>query len=277
MLMLAAVCCVVIPVNGQKAGEKNNTQQQSSAKPQTPKNDTINVDTVNINKLNVTEQTNPPDKSDKNANKSPSYFRRLIAPENLPNLILCFAGTAGVIAAIYTLRAINRQADLMENSLIAVQRAFIFFRGMDTTGMINASSNKVIEWHVQLQWENSGTTPSKDLEMLINWQFGDKPIPIGFDFPNHAPEVPYVLGPKATVFCGPVKIPVAVLLGIQQGTVHAYIWGTARYRDVFKGTPQHVTKFCWKITGVLGDPTTQNMTFTWAAHEEHNCADEDCN
>src|SRR5712692_8468537 len=126
--LLIAVCCVVIPVNGQKAGEKTNTQQQSSAATQPPKNCTINVDTVNVNKLNVTQQADSARKPDKNANKPPSYFCRLVAPENLPTLILCIVGIAGVILAICTLRAINRQADLMKSSLVSVQRAFVSFK-----------------------------------------------------------------------------------------------------------------------------------------------------
>lgn len=114
-LLVAAICCVIIPVNGQQGTTKSNANQKSSAKTQTPANSTIDVDTVNVNKLNVTQQANAPDKAGQNANKSPSYLRRLIAPESLPNLILCIVGIAGVIVAICTVKYIAAQARLVRH------------------------------------------------------------------------------------------------------------------------------------------------------------------
>src|SRR5579863_6153704 len=115
VFLWAAICSIVVPINGQKSTTESPKHQQTTANPQAPKNETIDVDTVNIGKLNIAQQTNPPGKPDKDANKPPSYFQRLFAPENLPNLILCFVGTAGVIAAICTLKAIRRQADIMDS------------------------------------------------------------------------------------------------------------------------------------------------------------------
>src|ERR1035437_60930 len=106
MILIAAVCCVIIPVNGQQAGKHSNPQQKHPNNSQSPKNETIDVDTVNINKLNVAQQTGPSDKSEEDANKPPSYFRRLIAPENLPNLALSAIGVVGIIVAICTLKII---------------------------------------------------------------------------------------------------------------------------------------------------------------------------
>src|SRR5579862_4293549 len=109
LALIAAICCVVITIYGQKAATKAAKNQQDSANSQPPKNPAINVDTVNVNTLNVAKQENAPDKAAQNTNKPPSYFRRLVAPENLPNLILCIIGAAGVIAAISTLRTLRDQ------------------------------------------------------------------------------------------------------------------------------------------------------------------------
>ena len=115
-MLLIAIYCVVIPVNGQKTGEKPNTHQQSSTDTQPPKNNMLNVDTLNVNKLNVTQQTDSTGKSDKDTNKSPSYFSRLMAPDNLPNLVLSVIGIAGIIVAICTLKIIGRQTEATEKA-----------------------------------------------------------------------------------------------------------------------------------------------------------------
>jgi hypothetical protein len=111
MLLIAASCCVIVPINGQQTRTKSGEDQKGNRTAQAPTNDAISVDTVNINKLNIAEQTNPFRKANQNANKPPTYFRRLVAPENLPNFILCFVGAAGVVAAICTLRIVREQTD----------------------------------------------------------------------------------------------------------------------------------------------------------------------
>ena len=89
VLLVAATCCVVIPVNGQKP----DANQKPPAQTQGP-NSTISVDTANTGQ--------------------PSYIRRLIAPENLPNLVLCLVGIAGVAVAIRTINAIRTQTALQK-------------------------------------------------------------------------------------------------------------------------------------------------------------------
>jgi flagellar basal body-associated protein FliL len=122
-LLIAVVCCVVIPVYGQKPATKPAEHQQPSTDAQPPRTQTVNVDTVNVNTLNVVKQANAPDKANQNANKPPSYFCRLIAPENLPTLILCVIGAAGVGAAIVTYFAISRQATESKNATQAMRES----------------------------------------------------------------------------------------------------------------------------------------------------------
>lgn len=49
--------------------------------------------------------------------KAPGYFSRLFAPENLPNVALVLVGMAGIAAAIFTLKAIQRQTTTMHGQL----------------------------------------------------------------------------------------------------------------------------------------------------------------
>src|ERR1700693_3656543 len=98
------MCFVAVPVNGQDTGDRATVQQKSPTNIQDPTKETPNVETAN-----VLEQQDSTRVSDKDRNKPPSYFRRLIAPENLPNLILCIVGIIGIIAAVSTLRTIREQ------------------------------------------------------------------------------------------------------------------------------------------------------------------------
>jgi hypothetical protein len=71
------------------------------------------------------------------------------------------------------------------------------------------------------------------------------------------------------------------ILDSQHGTKWLYIWGWARYSDVFANTPQHITRFCWVITPV-GDPLAfdpnvpSGIDFQTVHHTEGNCADDEC-
>jgi hypothetical protein len=269
------VLAILLPIYGQEKSSQSSSDTASSneLKKLTPKTQPTPSPT-NINVLN--EQA--PDREENRAKEHPKcYLSRLFAPENLPNIGLLFAGIVGIIVAICTLKAIERQADLMESSLVAVQRAFVFPKGVESTvHIVDAATNKTTEWHLWIPWENSGLTPTKALEIHVNWLSQKHPLPKGYDFPDLDPKnTLYVLGPKATTSCGPLKIPAQDLVGVKKGTHHLYIWGRATYRDVFKQTITHVTKFCWKITDVLGDPTSDKVVIHFAAHDEHNCADED--
>lgn len=125
---------VVLGLFQQPTKAPEGTHGQHSADTQAPKGknsapSTVNVDTVNVSKLNVPQQPEFAGKTEKNSEKPPSYFCRLVAPETLPNTILCIIGIAGVFAAFYTLRAMKeqaglmkRQADLMDGQLQEMQK-----------------------------------------------------------------------------------------------------------------------------------------------------------
>ena len=71
------------------------------------------------------------------------------------------------------------------------------------------------------------------------------------------------------------------IIDAQNGRKFIYLWGWAKYFDVFPRTPEHITRFCWLIL-VAGDPLSFNpaqpnsTTFATANHIEGNCADEEC-
>jgi hypothetical protein len=72
------------------------------------------------------------------------------------------------------------------------------------------------------------------------------------------------------------------LVAVSEGRKHFYVWGIAKYRDVFPDTPERITKFCCFIENVSGNPlksyntTTNPVDIRLPFYRKHNCADEDC-
>jgi hypothetical protein len=251
LIMLAAICCVVVPVNGQQPGKHPNSQQKSPSTLQPPKSKTIDIDTVNINKLNVQQQTSPADNSEKDAKKPPSYLRRLIAPENLPNLILSAVGIAGIIVAVCTLGAIRRQANialLNAQSVINSERAWLIpdARSVEpNTLTIPTLANTHVET-INVGIENCGRTPA----WLMDWfldvivlddtnigQYTDAQ-PEG-DFPNARP---FPQGRREN-FSREWKTSMSEIAAIKSGQRHLYVWGFLQYRNL-TGDDPCISRFC---------------------------------
>jgi hypothetical protein len=58
-----------------------------------------------------------------------------------------------------------------------------------------------------------------------------------------------VLGPKAKTgsnWIGGIKPE--QLMAVKNRTAYLYLYGWAKYRDVFDKTPWHITKFCFEMT-----------------------------
>jgi hypothetical protein len=171
----------------------------------------------------------------------------------------------------------RKSNDISRANLVSVQRAFVSMKQIEVR---RVTVNGVFEWRISARWENSGATPTKGLRLHVNFLTQPTPLPKGYNFPDIGEhrDIPFVLGPHAVTVSVPLPVPTAALIEFQQGTRHLYFWGRAVYRDVFRDTPQHVTKFCSELTGIFGDlqGPTELIVFQFAAHDEHNCADEDC-
>lgn len=173
MVVALAVCCVVVPIKGQTSGKDSDTHGQPGANAQTPKRkdsppSAVNIDTVNVDKLNVPQQPDTVGKSDKDDQQPPSYFSRLIAPETLPNTILCVVGLAGVAAAFYTLRAMKEQAGLMERQATVSEGQTDILRLQQRAWLgggarIVARDADFIKFEVVVK--NTGATPALDVEV----------------------------------------------------------------------------------------------------------------
>jgi len=100
------VLTVLIPVYGQEKSpqaspNKGQTSQPQQTAPQTSRT------------VNVISQEAPTEGQNRTGARAESYFSRLFAPENLPNIGLFLAGIVGIWVAIRTLKAIESQTNVL--------------------------------------------------------------------------------------------------------------------------------------------------------------------
>lgn len=165
---------------------------------------------------------------------------------------------------------INAQA------LIKTQRAFIVSKAIRHV----QQGDLVIFIH---QWENTGATPSKKLYSQIRFSRRESPLPEDFIFEedNTVAPVPFVAGPKEIkemVFASFTK---EELIRVYRQELYFYVWGFAKYHDIFDSATEHITKFCYQLN--VDTMSTDNVTnevtalgLGFQVYPRNNCADEEC-
>jgi hypothetical protein len=206
--------------------------------------------------------------------KQQGYLSRLLAPENVPNIALCFVGLVGTIVAVRTLKAIERQALSMRrqtthlrnsvvqarnaarsaktgtDALIASERAWI-------DGELVSSRNLGI-YRYSLKIRNLGKTPAQ----IRSYQISVGPLTKGTTFS------PEKLSTQKTrnlhIFIGSGEIealeemidmdelfPTDDSTCLEKGAYSVVI----KYTDVVTGTPadrtEHETSFVYLYTPFL--------------------------
>ncbi len=178
--------------------------------------------------------------------------------------------------------AAKKSADVAREALVSTNRAFI------SPKFISAISHRFDDakdkyWYSIIpMWENSGNTPTRDMTIYVNSYFEFTPMPPDFLFPPFisGEKIPIFAEPKATFGGSFIDKTGDELAEVKAGTKFFYMWGEARYRDIFVDTTEHITRFAYQVT-VLGDPTKAPspdnvIQMTTIILPRHNCADEEC-
>lgn len=182
-------------------------------------------------------------------------------------------------------RVSSRQADLM----VASQRAFVYCTSISPEWEINNTTGEY-DWKFRPTWHNSGDTPTKRLLMHTNSLLLDAPLRRDTLLVYPTSQVGTgLLGPKATGTGGGAPLGKAItpndILEMQAGLAFLYVFGWARYSDVFPNTRPHITRFCYQML-VGGNPKTYSpaqipgqpgfLLFKSLHVGPGNCADEEC-
>jgi hypothetical protein len=164
-------------------------------------------------------------------------------------------------------------------SMIASGRAYVHYIGPRWISHLDPQGH--IFWRIRPQWINVGNTPTRDLRIYTQHALRDDKLPLDFTF------IPEKYGPAAIFSKGMIEsslfdIHGSDLAAISKSKKHLYIWGIAIYRDVFPGTPEHVTKFFVKAGNISGNPLLpwdekrNPFEIMFMTEPQHNCTDEDC-
>jgi hypothetical protein len=180
--------------------------------------------------------------------------------------------------------AAKRSADTSRDALVTVQRAFINF---STAISIQADvpdpkTLKITLWEFSVPFENSGDTPTRGASIHTEIYPSRRSLPDDFGF-RDATKVTrqlIVVGPKAKMGTGHVTATPAKIKAVHDRKGHLYIYGWCRYRDIFQSPKDipHITKFCYELDSVGGDPFSalgEHNTF-WVSCPHHNCTDDEC-
>ena len=169
-----------------------------------------------------------------------------------------FEDHSGAITALATIviaaftgtlwRATGVQVKFTREALVADKRAFVFAEGLFSSWE-NGEKTGSYNWRFHPVWKNSGDTPTKNLVIHSHCEVRDALLPDEFDFSYETDKVGGgLLGPKVSAQGGqaPQRPEAAItpqdLIDAQEGRKFIYLWGWAKYNDVFPGTPRHVTR-----------------------------------
>lgn len=164
-------------------------------------------------------------------------------------------------------------------ALTTTERAFVFLDDFDLDWQRVVQDNvpRLQRFIIKPRWRNSGTTPTRNNVVRINWTTWEGDLPGGFEYkfgnpPDGIAPVPLFLGPQATEWSAPIEIPKDVSIKASNQQTNIYIWGRADYQDIFENTRPHWIKWCYRIYiyQLGGDVRTQFVAFG-----PHNRSDED--
>lgn len=111
ILFLASACALY----GEQPERKEDAKRQSAqAGQEAPAQGTSNVPSSPPATAETINRQTSPGPENRHEEHFQTYFSRLFAAENLPNIILALVGIAGIVVAICTLHTIRKQTDATE-------------------------------------------------------------------------------------------------------------------------------------------------------------------
>jgi hypothetical protein len=190
----------------------------------------------------------------------------------------------GVCAAQRAAKAAENANVTTKEALVSVQRAYVFTDSAEILA-VSDENGKTIADILPVKLENSGSTPTRGMKAHINWKFFPGVLPKDFRFPDMSAkdsvDEPIVLGPKGSRSLITDPISTGVLEAVRLHQLHLYLWGWAKYRDIFDDTPIRLTEFCYDVSVVQGGRAEQPVAvkgwiFEYTQCVPHNCYDEEC-
>lgn len=196
-------------------------------------------------------------------------------------IFLIVAGTlvATGLAARFTYGQWDVSFDTEKRSL----RAYVLLNDLQI--IPTTANNALLGYIVIPKWQNIGSTAASRMTFLVNYQFSHDDLPSGFtNVDGDRPvEGPTDVAPKETLNVGgirdkdgqPLYYHKSCLLDLQdQKFRFSYIWGWAKYHDIFEPNELRVTRFCRRLYGTY--VLRNEVVFNQYLCNEGNCQDKEC-
>jgi hypothetical protein len=177
---------------------------------------------------------------------------------------------------------------ISRNNGISQTRAYVLFDPNATTQALPdpKNTNKRLGFSFRVPFENYGLSPTSRLHVYVNSEVRDTKLPDDFSYEDKGDHIraDLVLGPRQRLSSLPIVYKIEDLVASelppnQSGHRYTYLYGWLSYHDIFEGTEEHVSKFCYEIwmggNLALNDAKSPAVArFDLCPH--HNCRDEDC-
>lgn len=162
-------------------------------------------------------------------------------------LTAVLAATSVITVLIFNsqLGVMQTQVQDSRDALIVANRASVFLNRYDVSPVAD-KDGKIVGWEINPIFENAGNTPTKSMVIRINAQLTPEDPPAD-EFPPDRPETVDLQGsmirPHGTLTAAGAVVSVEHIDEIVAKKQKFFIWGWVEYRDTFKGTPCHRTRF----------------------------------
>jgi len=196
-----------------------------------------------------------------------SKLQRFFSPENAPNIGLFFVGFGGVIAAVFTLRSINRQAELLKRQADALDRQNKAIRDKERARIavifppeepdfvgqprLMVFEEPEIMLPIAIAVHNEGPTKAFSVRAAAAFQFQEKETIFAATEVMLAISIPDVI--RDEDLNNPVMLLVETLVtarevdALREGKLDFYVFGEITYVDVFGFQRKTPFRFLWDV------------------------------
>lgn len=218
-----------------------------------------------------------------------AWWQRFLCDLRATDIVLAgfalFLLLATLFQGLWMLRAVRaseRLADALDESLVFAQRAYVFLREFQVALTKNPLNDEIQTCTIQPVWENSGSTPARNGRGHVNWKYFERTVPPDFDFADfdevgnrilsYDAYKPLIVGPRATALSPIISIEPAILRQVRDLQGKLLIWGWSEYDEAFGDARRHRTEFAYLVI-VSGSPASH---VGFSQYKLHNGVDEDC-
>jgi len=178
-------------------------------------------------------------------------------------------GAAAVMSAFIALKTCQI-LKVTDETARTGERAFIGVMEL-ATNVVGSDQNNIY-YRISLDWENSGTTVPKELQLYFGQIIG-KEIPEAF--PDLGTGTHFVLLPKQSFSVGDLIVNGNRLNNMRGGAGQIKAFGMAKYRDAFND--RHLTMVCYDvIVNPVLDYNRPDSKVSGQPCVKYNCIDTEC-